>query len=156
MYDPRKTHHGTQRYRKIGDIQIIGFFVPRFFSKSNSIAGEGAHSRNFIITTSHQRTTLLLHNAGRTVRFALGFDAGTREAGCLRRQIFTPAGTVTSRAGLVAATTIATATALMFLVCVKLGTVNGLDMLPQRRWIRVPFCTARSFANIRFLDKESQ
>lgn len=57
---------------------------------------------------------------------------------------------MTACAGFVAATAITTA-AFMLLVRVKLGAMNGLDMLSQRRRIRVPLCATRSFADVRFL-----
>ena len=65
-------------------------------------------------------------------------------------KILASTGTVTACAGLVAATAITTA-AFVLLVRVELSTVNGLDVFSQRRRIRVPLCTTRSFADVRFL-----
>lgn len=67
-------------------------------------------------------------------------------------KILAPAGTMTTRAGLVAASSVAAA-ALVLLVRVEFRSVNGLHVFPQRRRVRVPLGAAGGFADVRFLGK---
>ena len=44
--------------------------------------------------------------------------------------------------------------AFMLLGCIKFSSMNSLHMFSQRTGVCVPFGASRSFANIRFLEKE--
>lgn len=78
----------------------------------------------------------------------LRFDTGTAEtSGFVALHVVAPGTRIQSSGSVV----VGPVDAFVFLVGVEFGPVHGLDVLPKGAGVRVPFCTTRCFAHVRFL-----